>query len=60
MLLSFLSILILIVPLLISVAFLTLAERKAIASIQRRLGPNKVGYYGLLQPLKLVVYNNYK
>lgn len=33
----------------LSVAFLTVAERKTMASMQRRLGPNIVGYYGLLQ-----------
>jgi NADH-quinone oxidoreductase subunit H len=38
-------------PLLLSVAYFTLAERKIIASIQRRRGPNVIGYYGLLQPL---------
>ena len=40
-----------IVPLLISVAYFTLAERKIIAGIQRRKGPNVIGYFGLLQPL---------
>jgi len=39
----------LIVPALLSVAFVTLAERKTMASMQRRLGPNAVGYYGSLQ-----------
>ena len=37
------------VPILLSVAFVTIAERKTMASMQRRLGPNIVGYYGLLQ-----------
>jgi NADH-quinone oxidoreductase subunit H len=41
----------LILGLLISVAYMTLAERKLIASIQRRRGPNVIGYIGLLQPL---------
>ena len=39
------------VPLLIAVAYLTLLERKVMASMQRRKGPNVVGLYGLLQPL---------
>jgi NADH-quinone oxidoreductase subunit H len=38
------------VPLLVSIAFFTLAERKIMASIQRRRGPNVVGIWGLLQP----------
>ena len=46
-----LEILIIVVPLLIAVAYFTLAERKVIASIQRRRGPNVVGIWGLLQPL---------
>lgn len=37
------------VPALLIVAFTTVAERKTMASMQRRLGPNIVGYYGLLQ-----------
>ena len=37
------------IPVLLSVAFVTIAERKTMASMQRRLGPNMVGYYGLLQ-----------
>jgi len=39
------------IPLLISIAFLTLLERKIIASLQQRRGPNIVGFLGLLQPL---------
>jgi NADH-quinone oxidoreductase subunit H len=50
-LISLLKILIIIVPLLLSVAFFTLAERKVLGAIQRRRGPNVVGAYGLLQPL---------
>ena len=46
---SLLEIIILIVPVLLAVAFVTIAERKTMASMQRRLGPNIVGYYGLLQ-----------
>jgi NADH-ubiquinone oxidoreductase chain 1 len=41
--------LLLIVPALLAVAFVTVAERKTMASMQRRVGPNAVGYYGLLQ-----------
>jgi len=37
------------VPVLMAVAYVTVAERKTMASMQRRLGPNIVGYYGLLQ-----------
>src|SRR5690349_9321591 len=45
------KILVVVVPLLISVAYFTLAERKILGAIQRRRGPNVVGVYGLLQPL---------
>jgi NADH-quinone oxidoreductase subunit H len=44
-------ILTLVIPLLISIAYLTLLERKQIAAIQGRKGPNVVGIFGLLQPL---------
>ena len=50
-LITLLKILIIIVPLLISVAYFTLAERKILGVIQRRRGPNVIGVYGLLQPL---------
>jgi len=39
------------VPLLISVAYFTLAERKIMGAMQRRKGPNVIGIFGLLQPL---------
>jgi NADH-quinone oxidoreductase subunit H len=45
------SFLILVVPVLIAVAYLTLAERKIMGSMQQRKGPNVVGFLGLLQPL---------
>ena len=48
---SFLKVLLIIIPLLISVAYFTLAERKILGAMQRRRGPNVVGIYGLLQPL---------
>ena len=46
-----LNFLIIIIAVLISVAYFTLAERKIISAMQKRLGPNVVGYWGLLQPL---------
>jgi NADH-quinone oxidoreductase subunit H len=46
-----LKILSIVLPLLISVAYFTLAERKIMASMQRRKGPNVIGTFGLLQPL---------
>ena len=56
---NLLEVLIVLVPILMSVAFMTIIERKVLAAMQRRVGPNKVGYYGVLQPLadalKLVV-----
>lgn len=46
---SVLEVVIVTVPVLLTVAYVTVAERKTMASMQRRLGPNIVGYYGLLQ-----------
>ena len=40
----------LVVPLILGVAYLTLAERKVIGYMQVRIGPNRVGPLGLLQP----------
>ena len=48
-LISIAEVLIVTVPVLLTVAYVTVAERKTMASMQRRLGPNIVGYYGLLQ-----------
>jgi NADH-quinone oxidoreductase subunit H len=50
-LISVLKILSIIVPLLIAVAYFTVAERKIMGIIQRRRGPNVIGYLGLLQAL---------
>jgi len=46
---SIIEVLIVTLPVLFVIAFVTVAERKTMASMQRRLGPNIVGYYGLLQ-----------
>jgi len=46
-----LKILSVVIPLLIAVAYFTIAERKIMGSIQRRRGPNVIGFLGLLQPL---------
>ena len=57
--LSIIDILVVLLPILLSVAFMTIIERKQLAAMQRRVGPNAVGYYGILQPfadaLKLIV-----
>jgi NADH:ubiquinone oxidoreductase subunit H len=49
---NILEILIVFVPILMTVAFVTIAERKVMASMQRRCGPNAVGIFGILQPCK--------
>ena len=45
------KIVVLLIPLLLSVAYLTYAERKVIAAMQLRQGPSVVGIFGLLQPI---------
>lgn len=45
------QIILIIVPLMLSVAYYTYAERKVIGRMQVRVGPNRVGYFGLLQPI---------
>ena len=45
------KILALVVPLMLGVAYLTYAERKIIGWMQVRIGPNRVGFQGLLQPI---------
>lgn len=48
-LISIVEVIIITLPALLTVAYVTVAERKTMASMQRRLGPNVVGYFGLLQ-----------
>jgi NADH:ubiquinone oxidoreductase subunit H len=50
-LIEIIKFIIIIIPVLISVAYLTLAERKILGYTQNRKGPNVIGVYGLLQPL---------
>jgi len=49
-------------PMLLAIAFMTILERKQLAAHQRRVGPNSVGPYGVLQPvadaLKLILKEN--
>ena len=58
-LINLIDVLLVLLPVLLSVAFMTIIERKQLAAHQRRVGPNYVGYFGVLQPfsdaLKLIV-----
>lgn len=58
-LIELIQILIIVLPMLIAIAYLTLIERKVIGAMQRRKGPNVVGVFGILQPfadaLKLMI-----
>jgi len=58
-LLTLLDVIVVLIPILLAVAFITIVERKVLAAMQRRVGPNTTGWYGILQPfsdaLKLIV-----
>ncbi|CAH6724019.1 NADH-ubiquinone oxidoreductase chain 1 (mitochondrion) [[Candida] jaroonii] len=49
--LNFVELLLMFVSVLLAVAFLTVAERKTLGYMQRRVGPNAVGYYGMLMAM---------
>jgi NADH-ubiquinone oxidoreductase chain 1 len=59
LLFSLVDVLTIILPVLLSIAFMTILERKQLAAHQRRVGPDTVGYFGILQPfsdaLKLIL-----
>jgi NADH-ubiquinone oxidoreductase chain 1 len=53
-LLLVIDVLVFLLPLVFSVAFVTIIERKQLAAMQRRIGPNVVGYFGILQPFYIL------
>ncbi len=60
--LNLVNVLVIVVPMLLAVAFMTIIERKQLAAHQRRVGPQVTGYFGILQPfadaLKLILKEN--
>ena len=56
---NLIEVLVVLLPMLLGVAFMTIIERKQLAAHQRRVGPTEVGIYGVLQPfsdaLKLIM-----
>ena len=52
---QYIELLIMFLSVLLAVAFLTVAERKTLGYMQRRVGPNAVGYYGILMAIAEIV-----
>ena len=53
---NLLDVLCVLLPILLAVAFMTIIERRILAAMQCRVGPNIVGIFGVLQPLKKVAF----